>query len=138
MWQEIDIDGYWLATVVYVPTDRDMPQVAEALSRLGCPDGDIDKTWRLMTREWNKGYTWSNPARRQSITLIGRADSWEQFYNTVAHETKHLVDEITAAYNVMNYGEPPAYLQGFLGQKMAPVIRRIACPCCGFERLRTS
>jgi hypothetical protein len=134
IWQTIDIDGYWLATVVYVPLEQDMPAVAEAMTRLGCPQEDIGKTWHLMTEEWNRGYTWSNPARRRSITLIGRAWNWEQFFNTVMHETKHLVDEITAAYDVMNYGEPPAYLQGFLGQRMAPAIRRIVCPCCGKEK----
>ena len=133
IWQTIDIDGYWLATVVYVPLEQDMPAVAEAMVRLGCPQGDIGKTWHLMTQEWNKGYTWSNPSRRRSITLIGRAWNWGEFFNTVLHETKHLVDEITAAYDVMNYGEPPAYLQGFLGQRMAPAIRRIVCPCCGME-----
>lgn len=111
-----------------------MPTVAEALDRLGCSQEDIDKNWRYMTEEWNKGYTYSNPYRRRSITLIGRATDWGQFFNTVLHETRHMVDEITAAYDVMNYGEPSAYTQGFIGQKMAPVIRRIACPCCGLER----
>ena len=134
IWQTIDIDGYWIATVVYVPTERGMEAVADALSKLGCPQEDIDRTWRLMTEEWDKGYTWSNPARRRSITLIGRARNWSQFFNTLMHETKHLVDEITASYDVMNYGEPPAYLQGEIGRQMAPVVRKLVCPCCGRER----
>ena len=96
IWQEIDLDGYWLATVIYVPLEKDMPMVAEALNRLGCPDMDIEENWRNMTVEWNRGYTWSNPARRRSITLIGRATSWEQFFNTVQHETSHIVDEVVA------------------------------------------
>lgn len=134
IWQTIDIDGWWIATVVYIPTERDMPTVAGALHRLGCPQEDIERTWRFMTDEWNKGFTWSNPIRKRSVTLIGRAKEWSQFFNTVTHEMKHLVDEITAVYDVENYGEPPAYLQGYLGEKMAPVIRRIACPCCGMEK----
>ena len=134
LWQTINLDGYWLATVVYCPQERDMPAIAEALANLGCPDGDIQKTWQLMTEEWNKGYTWSNHSRRRSITLIGRAKDWSQFFNTVLHETKHIVDEVTAAYDVMNYGEPPAYTQGEIGRQMAPMIRRIACPCCGMEK----
>lgn len=134
LWQLINLDGYWLATVIYVPQEDDMPAVADALADLGCPDDDIFRTWHDMTEGWNNGYTWSNPSRRRSITLIGRAWNWEQFFNTVMHETKHLVDEITAAYDIMNYGEPPAYLQGFIGQRMAPAIRRIVCPCCGKEK----
>lgn len=134
LWQTINLDGYWLATVIYVPTEKDMPVVAEALASLGCPDGDIQKTWLMMTEDWNNGYTWSNPSLRRSITLIGRAENWEEFFNTVLHETGHIRDEIMAAYNVMNYGEPPAYTQGEIGRQMAPMIRRIACPCCGMVK----
>ena len=132
--QLINLDGYWLATVIYVPLDKDMPQVAEALASLGCPDEDITETWRSMTEKWNQGYTWSNPHRRRSITLIGRTTDWAQFFDTVMHETSHIRDEIMKAYDMMNYGEPPAYTQGEIGRQMAPMIRRIACPCCGMEK----
>ena len=132
--QDINLDGYWLATIFYLPMERDMPTVAEALCRLGCPEEDIAKTWHYMTGEWNKGFTWSNPARRRSITIIGRALNWSEFYNTVNHETRHIVDEVIAAYHVLNYGEPPAYTQGEIARQMAPVIRRFACPCCGLEK----
>lgn len=134
LWQEIDLDGYWLATVIYVPQERDMPIVAEALEKLGCPEKDIMDTWQAVTREWNKGYTWSNPSRRRSITIIGRAEDWPQLFDTVLHETGHIRDEIMAAYDVMNYGEPPAYTQGEIGRQMAPMIKKLACPCCGAER----
>lgn len=133
IWQLIDLDGYWLATVIYVPLEKDMPAVAEALEKLGCPQADIMETWHLVTEGWNNGYTWSNPSRRRSITLIGRATSWEQFFDTVMHETRHIADEVTAAYDVMGCGEPPAYTQGEIGRQMAPMIRRIACPCCGAD-----
>lgn len=110
-----------------------MPGVAEALADLGCPDDDINDVWHNMTKEWNRGYTWSNPARRRSITLIGRATSWPEFFDTVMHETGHIVDEIMMAYDIMDYGEPPAYTQGEIGRQMAPMIKRIMCPCCGME-----
>ena len=102
MWQRIDLDGYWMATVIYVPLEKDMPGVTEALAGLGCPDDDINDVWHNMTKEWNRGYTWSNPARRRSITLIGRATSWPEFFDTVMHETGHIVDEIMMAYDIMD------------------------------------
>lgn len=127
--QLIDIDGYWLATVIYIPQRRDMPDVAEALGRLGCPATTIDHVINLMDEDWNKGFTWSSPDSCRSVTIIGRATSWCQFFDTLLHETKHIVDEIVEAYEVNNYGEPPAYLQGEIGRQMAPMIRRIAYPC---------
>lgn len=90
---------------------------------------------RMLAEEWNRGYTWSNPHRRRSITLIGRATDWPQFFDTVMHETGHIRDEIMKAYDIMNYGEPPAYTQGEIGRQMAPMIRRIACPCCGKDMI---
>lgn len=131
--QLIDIDGYWLVTVIYLPSREHIPVVAETFERIGCPEGDIEKIRHLMTDEWNKGATFSNPHRRCSVTVIGRSTSWEQFFDTVLHEVGHLRDDIVTAYDVMNYGEPPAYLQGYIGRQMAPMIRRLACPCCGLE-----
>lgn len=131
--QLINLDGYWLVTVIYVPQERDMPMVAEAYRRIGCPEDDIRFIETLMVYQWNKGATFSNPVERRSVMVIGRSKNWEQFFNTVMHEVKHVVDDIVAAYDVMNYGEPPAYLQGEIGRQMAPMIRRIACPCCGIE-----
>lgn len=132
--QMIDIDGWWLVTVIYLPQVHEAEAVAEAFESIGCADDDIGIIRRMISSEWNKGATFSNPYRRRSVMMIGRATSWEQFFDTVLHETKHVVDDITWAYDVMNYGEPPAYLQGYIGRQMAPMIRRIGCPCCGAER----
>ena len=66
--QLINLDGYWLATVIYIPQERDMPGVADALAELGCPDEDIQKTWRLMTEEWNKGYKSSGKKKFRKIS----------------------------------------------------------------------
>lgn len=128
--QEIDIDGYWLVTVIYLPQPHELWHVAEAYEEMGCVEEEIDTIVKLMS-QWNHGATFTNPRRRRSVVTIGRATSWPQFFDTVLHETKHLVDDIVNAYDLMCYGEPPAYLQGYIGRQMAPVIKRIACPCCG-------
>ena len=132
--QEIDIDGWWLVTVIYLPQERDMERVAGALEAIGCPGKTIDEAVRLLRDERNKGVTFSNPYRRRSVTVIGRSTSWEEFFDTLLHEVGHVRDDIVFAYDVMNYGEPPAYLQGYIGKQMAPMVRRIACPCCGAEK----
>ena len=125
-WQTIDIDGYWQVTAIYLPREEHMPMVAEALERIGCPWEDVEKTVWLLSNMWNKGATYSNMGRRRSVMVIGKATSWEQFFDTVLHEVKHVGDDIVMAYDVMNYGEPPAYLHGYIGRQMAPVIRQLA------------
>ncbi|UKK52141.1 hypothetical protein L6472_06055 [Prevotella sp. E13-17] len=129
--QLIDIDGWWLVTVIYLPRQEDMNTMVQIMDRIGCPDKDIMESCRLLTEEWNKGVTFSNPRLRRSVMVIGRSENWEQFFDTVLHEIRHVTDDIIRAYDIMNYGEPPAYTQGYLGRRMAPMIRRLACPCCG-------
>ena len=128
--QTIDIEGYWQVTVISLPQPDELMKVAEAYERLGCLQEEVDSVLELML-QWNRGATYTNFRQRKSVVAIGRSTSWEQFFDTVLHETKHLVDDITAGYDIMNYGEPPAYLQGYIGRQMAPVIKRLACPCCG-------
>lgn len=132
--QEIDIDGWWRVTVFYLPGEEDMREVTDAYRGIGCPAADIVEINRLFPSQMNKGVTYSSGYLRRSVTVIGRSTSWPEFFNTVLHEVKHIVDDITMWYDVMNYGEPPAYLQGEIGRMMAPAIRKIACPCCGNEK----
>lgn len=129
--QEIDIDGYWHATVFYMPGREDMPEVIDAFQEVECPESDIMKIRNIFPLMMNKGVTFPNFGQRRSVTVMGRATSWEEFFNTVLHETGHIRDSIVYWYGVDGYGEPPAYLQGEIGRLMAPAIRRIACPCCG-------
>lgn len=129
--QEIDIDGWWRVTVFYIPGEEDMREVIGAYRGIGCPKEDIAKIQDVFPHRINKGVTYTSGYLRHSVTIIGRATSWDQFFDTVLHEVRHIVDDIVAWYDVMNYGEPPAYLQGEIGRMMAPAILRIACPCCG-------
>ena len=121
----------WQVEVFYLPWKEDIPTVAEAYERIGCPDSDIDKICHIIASMNNKGATYSSGYHRKSVVMIGRASSWDQLFDTVLHEVKHVVDDIVLWYRINNHGEPPAYLQGEIGRLMAPAIRMIACPCCG-------
>lgn len=129
--QEIDIDGLWRITVFYVPGPADRDEVTDAFRGLGCPEEDVRTIRDEILPGLNKGVTFSSGYLRHSVTVMGRASSWDEFFNTVLHETRHIVDDITVWYDVTNRGEPPAYLQGEIGRLMAPAIQQIACPCCG-------
>lgn len=131
--QELDIDGWWRVTVFYLPGREDMPEVVGMLRSVGCPDSDLRKIMELFPDRMNKGVTFPGLYYRHSVTVIGRAVSWAEFFDTLLHETDHIVDIVTDYYRVSNHGEPPAYLQGEIGRQMAPAVRRIACPCCGTE-----
>lgn len=119
----------------YTPWPEDSEEVTGVYEEIGCPPEDLTAIRRLINRGWmNKGVTYSSGWLRRSVVVIGRATSWDQFFNTMLHEVKHVVDDVTLWYDVENIGEPPAYLQGEIGRLMAPAVRQIACPCCGLKR----
>ena len=130
--QEIDVDGWWRVTVLWLPWPEDLPEVTRAYEEVGCPWRELWYTRRLIrTGQMNKGYTYSNYQQRRSVTVIGRATDWAQLQDTVAHELRHVTDDVLRWYDVENTGEPPAYTQGYLARQMATVMKTMACPCCG-------
>ena len=132
------MDGWWRVTVFYHPWPEDVREVTDAYEELGCPLEDVMKIrWIVGRGIMNKGATYSSGSQRRSVVVIGRATSWEQFFDTVTHELRHVVDDIMLWYYVENLGEPPAYTQGEIGRQMARVIRDIACPCCGGPTTQT-
>lgn len=80
-------------------------------------------------KHYNQGFTCSNYRLRTSFVSISKTTSKEEFINTIAHEAKHVVDDICTA-NDMNYtGEPPAYMLGELMMIMFKVFRKYLCTC---------
>jgi hypothetical protein len=57
-----------------------------------------------------------------SAMFIGKSSSTSQFWNTIAHESSHLVDSISSYYDVDCNTEYRAYLQGFIFQRIVEEI----------------
>lgn len=93
--QVVDVDGYWTVVVGY-----------------NVYLGDLDS-----------GFTNTIFSRKVSFVGIGEASSAKQFMNTIAHEIKHVQSHICEYYNVPEYGEPAAYLTGYLTMKMFEVFK---------------
>lgn len=88
--QDIDVNGYWKVTVLY----------------------------NVPMSELNSGYTKTFMNERRSVVGIGIATSKKEFFNTMAHEVKHLQSHICEYYNVDEDSEEAAYLTGFLMMEM--------------------
>lgn len=95
--QDIDVEGYWKIIVVYG-------------AYLG---------------KQNTGFTYTDPHKKTSIVGISSTSSYEQFFNTVVHEAKHVQSHICEYYNVPEDSEKAAYLIGYIVQKMYRVFKDI-------------
>ena len=88
--QDIDINGYWKITVVY----------------------------NVYLGERDTGFTYTDFNKKKSIVGISLTTSEEQFFNTLAHEIKHVQSHICKYYNVEESSEDAAYLIGYIAQRM--------------------
>lgn len=85
---------------------------------------NIEKYWTIYIiyniNLWDKdtGFTRTNMRNRTSVVVIGKADSKEEFLNTIIHEAKHVQSHICEYYNVPEDGEQAAYLIGYIVMKM--------------------
>ena len=111
--------------LVYYNVDKDgLDDVIYALQELDCPESDINEATHILLTKYNTGLTFSNDKYRMSVVCIGRADSREEFFNTLVHEAKHVQSHICSYYNIEEDGEQAAYLIGHIVQQMYRYISR--------------
>ena len=121
----IDIDGKWGVLINYAFDEFDMDDIAAVLYSFGLSEKDIDKSLNILS-ECNTGMAISSPNLKMTSIYIGKTSSVSQFWSTVNHELYHTEQAILDYYGEDWHGEPPAYLAGYLLQR---VVEEVAEPC---------
>ena len=70
-----------------------------------------------------KAVTVSNIHKHISIVLFNKHDDTLDYVNSIVHEAEHIKQAMLKAYNVKDYGEPPAYTIGYLAMKMLLMLK---------------
>lgn len=122
----------WGVVVCYDIGREDLEEIGSLLSELGAKPLKIEQALRVISTV-NSGFTYTNYDKRMSLMCIGAATSEEQYFDSVLHEVKHLVEHISTYYGVSSKGEPAAYLQGEVGRQIYRGTPRLICPECGKE-----
>lgn len=115
--QRLDIEGEWLVTVCYDVKPEDLTTVAYLMGRMGASEQNTTEALENLSG-FNGGVTYTPFERRESLVLIGRADSPVQFFNTVIHEVDHVQDHVCKYYGCRLGTEEAAYLQGYIGGRL--------------------
>ena len=71
-----------------------------------------------------KGFTKTDMDKKLSIVCIGKTFVFEDFFDTLIHEFKHVQSHICEYYNVPENGEQVAYLIGFLTHRFLNKIKK--------------
>lgn len=104
--------------------------ILDELEKLGLDE--FDEVISLFSSE-NKGYTYSNLAKRKSIVVIGVTTCPEEFQHTFDHEKLHVAIHIAKEDDIDPFSEDLAYLVGDIGMKMFPIAKRLLCEHCRKE-----
>ena len=89
---------------------------------LNCTAQIINEVKLLITK-LNKGFTYSNTNKHISFVCITDTTSKREFINSIAHEAKHIMENICEEYNIPLKGEPSAYMIGEIVMNMFDVFK---------------
>lgn len=135
--QEFTIDKYnWFVRVYYITDSFPEDDIIKDLISLGCSKEDAEETiHNLMEEGINAGSIYSNKYSRESLLIIGKADSTDEFYDTFDHEKGHLAMHICIADNIDPFSEKYQYLVGEIGKKMFWAAKELFCEECREKHL---
>lgn len=121
----------WHVIVYYAVTGYYVSSIVGALKRIGCSGETLHKAYRqLKDCDLNTGLTYSNPSARESVMVIAKTSSAEEFNNSLQHEQRHLERQIANAMDIDPDSEDAAYLAGDIASAMFGHAKHLMCDCC--------
>lgn len=126
-------DRDWYIMAYYnLQTDEDYAEAEEALIAAGQKPAYAQRVIHELM--WpNSGYTYTKFGDHFSIILISHATSYDELYDTVQHETRHVSSHLGSYYHLDADGEEIAYLHGEISRQMYKAVAMVMCPKCNHE-----
>lgn len=130
--QRLEIEEYgWTVWCYYAVDTYYVDEIMDRLVSIGCGGEFLAKAERNMrSGKLNHGLTYSNPLMGESVFVIGLTSSAAEFFNSIVHEMKHLVEHIGEMKGIDPKSEESAYLAGDTAQKCFPYIVSLLCEHC--------
>ena len=85
----------------------------------------INNLYHNMSTHKAKAVTVSNINLHSSVVLFNPHRRKYDYINSIIHEAEHIKQSMLYAYNVPDYGEPPAYTIGYIAMKMLMLFKHI-------------
>lgn len=121
--------GWWVYAY-YAVSPYDAAEVYDALVDIGCDKFDLDDAWENLTsKEINRGLTYSNFRGRESVIVISKASSAEQFAKSWRHEMGHLATHIASAFKLNLKGEEVQYIGDDIVGETWVIAKEMLCEC---------
>lgn len=116
-----NIRKYW-KVIAYFDIDYDFfDYVAHDLKGIGVTKEEVDSIYSNMTAGNGMAFTCSN--NYTSIVGFNRHDDEYDLINSIVHEAEHVKQAILDTYHIEDHEEPPAYIMGYLIERMYKIIQ---------------
>ncbi|MCQ2231395.1 MAG: hypothetical protein MJZ30_06055 [Paludibacteraceae bacterium] len=130
--QDIYIDRVgWHVMVYHCVTCVFADEILDELIRLGCKGDKLEQASRSL---WNgcvnSGITFSDIKKRETVMVIGLTTSGSEYWNSLEHEMRHLLQDIEEGCMFDHYGEDIAYVSGEFIRDVYPAAKHLLCDCC--------
>lgn len=120
----------WRITVICGADGSDSDEILRLMRRLNASDEDLYQAGSVLRKSApNFGLTFSSFRDRESLMVIGKAESSEEYFNTVVHESFHLSKHIVQCDGIDPYSEEAAYITGDFVQRMYAEFKDYLCLC---------
>ena len=119
----------WHIIVYYNVDKSDVKDISNTLHNMNVSDKIIYDAIYIITM-LNKGFTCTNRKLKTSFICISKTTSADEFMNSIIHESKHLIEDICATYNISLKGEESAYMIGELVMIMFKKFKHYICYEC--------
>lgn len=117
---------------VYWYFDADGSDAEVIIDRLLAVDASLEvvkRAEKILSEGINDfGFTYTSMKNMSSVIVVGASSSGKEFLNSYVHELRHVVDDISAYYNLDN--EESAYLTGDISNSVAEIICKFSCDEC--------
>lgn len=118
-------DNKWGVLLCFGYDYDDFDDMWAIMRSFGLSNANANKSLQILS-ELNTGMTISNSDIRMSVMFISDATTENEWWNTLSHELYHVNNAVADYYGEELDGEPPAYLQGYLFEK---IIERLDFGC---------
>lgn len=122
-------DSWYIMAFYNIKTNADLVDVKEVLIASGAESENVNRAIENL-KDYNSGYTFSNFKERNSVVCASKATSFDELFNTITHEIKHLTEHISESEGIDPKSEDAASLQGKIAMNMYKAVAIAICPKC--------
>lgn len=121
----------WIVKAYIDTTLEDADVILGELKSIGADMDIMSKAYRnLRSVELNTGLTYVSPWNRETVIVVSRSTSAEEYFNSIVHEIAHAGVYTCDALGIDLKSEQAAYFQGGLARDLFPCIKGFLCECC--------